>query len=154
MLVWFAWVIISILCAYLAPCKKYTHVMCLGFSYTHSHHLHMYTYKPHSLAHTHTRSLPAANTHCMDSTVQLPRHKSTKLSREPESPAQMDIPHSSFSPEYRQRSWSGTPATGGPFNRHSKQRSSLFIRLHRTSTVPQRLSILSENNTAPSTDAG
>ena len=71
MLVWFAWVIISILCAYLAPCNKYTHVMCLGFSYTHSHHLHMYTYKPHSLPHTHTLARCLLQTHtvsfsCLD----------------------------------------------------------------------------------------
>jgi hypothetical protein len=99
--------------------------------------------------HDHFDRLPV---HPESMAAKLPRHKSSNSqAREPEPPpAQMDLRHSSSSPECRQRSYSGTGPSSG-FNRHAKQRSSLFIRLHRTPTAPHRLSILTENNTAGST---
>jgi hypothetical protein len=77
--------------------------------------------------------------------ARLPRNNSTTLTRDLESPASMDLRHSASSPECRQRSYSGT---GSGFNRHAKHRSSLFIKLHRTSTFPQRLSILAESGSS------
>jgi hypothetical protein len=82
------------------------------------------------------------------------------MAGEVEATTGVDLRHSSSSPECRQRSYSNNMGAnvgggGGGFNRHAKQRSSLYIKLHRTSTVPYRLSILNENNgTGSGNDTG
>ena len=119
----------------------HTHTLTHTLTHTHSHtHSHTHTHT-HSHTHTHTHTHTHSHTPILS---QLPNNTAMSVPRDCDSPPMgADLRHSASSPECRQRSYSGT-GPGSGFNRPAKQRSSLFIKLHRTSTSPQRLSILTE----------